>query len=117
MSQKPDYGWDGSPPKLILVLLFTLGGGGYLVTLQPAGLRAIGCLLLAVGLSMGVLAVIWLYYVKVGKFLRRDRMLASTKWTGDERVLDVGTGRGLLMIGAARKLTGGSKRPDPTACQ
>ena len=28
-------------------------------------------------------------------------------WRGDERVLDVGTGRGLLLIGAVRRLTSG----------
>jgi len=48
-----------------------------------------------------------LLYAKVGKFHHRDRMLARINWTGYETVLDVGTGRGLLMIGAARKLTTG----------
>ena len=47
------------------------------------------------------------YYSKVGKYGHRDRMLAKTSWRGDERVLDVGTGRGLLLIGAAKHLTTG----------
>jgi arsenite methyltransferase len=34
-------------------------------------------------------------------------MLNMINWRGDERVLDVGTGRGLLLIGAARRLTTG----------
>jgi ubiquinone/menaquinone biosynthesis C-methylase UbiE len=34
-------------------------------------------------------------------------MLNMVSWTGDEQVLDVGTGKGLLMIGAAKKLTTG----------
>jgi len=34
-------------------------------------------------------------------------MLAMVQWKGDEQVLDVGTGRGLLMIGAAKKLSAG----------
>src|SRR5262249_54722402 len=42
-------------------------------------------------------------YSKVGKFRHRDRMLAKIAWRGDEQVLDVGTGRGLLLIGAAKK--------------
>ena len=46
-------------------------------------------------------------YAKHGKFLHRDRMLGMLNWKGDEQVLDVGTGRGLLMIGAAKKLTTG----------
>ena len=46
-------------------------------------------------------------YAKIGKFHHRDRMLARVNWTGNESVFDVGTGRGLLMIGAAMKLTTG----------
>ena len=46
-------------------------------------------------------------YAEVGKFRHRDRMLAMVTWTGAENVLDVGTGRGLLAIGAAGKLTTG----------
>ena len=34
-------------------------------------------------------------------------MLSLVKWRGDEKVLDVGTGRGLLAIGAAKRLTTG----------
>ncbi len=49
-----------------------------------------------------------LLYAKWGKFRHRDKMLNMLRWRGDERVLDVGTGRGLLLIGAARRLTTGT---------
>jgi ubiquinone/menaquinone biosynthesis C-methylase UbiE len=49
-----------------------------------------------------------LIYAKWGKFRHRDMMLNMLNWRGDERVLDVGTGRGLLLIGAARRLTTGT---------
>jgi arsenite methyltransferase len=50
-------------------------------------------------------AALFLLYVKVGKFYHRDRMLSLHAWRGDEHVLDVGCGRGLLLAGAARRLT------------
>jgi ubiquinone/menaquinone biosynthesis C-methylase UbiE len=34
-------------------------------------------------------------------------MLAAHSWRGDEQVLDVGTGRGLMLIGAAKRLSVG----------
>ncbi|HEY1526894.1 MAG TPA: class I SAM-dependent methyltransferase [Candidatus Angelobacter sp.] len=47
-------------------------------------------------------------YAKWGKFRHRDLMLNILHWRGNERVLDIGTGRGLLLIGAARRLTTGT---------
>jgi len=57
--------------------------------------------------AFGIPAVLMLLYAKVGKFHHRDRMLGKVAWTGAEMVLDVGTGRGLLLIGAATRLTTG----------
>src|SRR5262249_36399645 len=44
---------------------------------------------------------------KVGKLRARERFLDLLIWHGQERVLDVGCGRGLLLIAAARRLTTG----------
>lgn len=52
-------------------------------------------------------AGLMLLYSLVGKFRHRDRILAKVAWTGAENVLDVGTGRGLLLIGAAKHLIAG----------
>jgi arsenite methyltransferase len=52
-------------------------------------------------------ALLFLLYVKVGKFFHRDFMLSLHPWRGDEQVLDVGCGRGLLLAGAAKHLTSG----------
>jgi arsenite methyltransferase len=44
---------------------------------------------------------------RAGKLRERDRLLDRLPWRGDERVLDVGCGRGLLLIGAAQRLVTG----------
>lgn len=71
---------------------WNVGGGGVL------GLAATYLL------GMGGFMV---YGSKVGKLRRRDRLLDLVPWTGAERVLDVGCGRGLMLIGAAKRLTTG----------
>ena len=48
---------------------------------------------------------LFLLYVKVGKFRHRDFMLNLHPWRGDEKVLDVGCGRGLLLAGAAKRIS------------
>jgi len=50
---------------------------------------------------------LFLLYVKYGKFRHRDFMLSFHEWRGDERVLDVGCGRGLLLARVAKRLTTG----------
>ena len=52
-------------------------------------------------------ALLFLLYVRVGKFRHRDLMLSLHAWQGDEQVLDVGCGRGLLLAGAAHRLRSG----------
>jgi arsenite methyltransferase len=47
---------------------------------------------------------LFLLYVKVGKFRHRDFMLGMHTWRGDENVLDVGCGRGLMLAGAAKRV-------------
>jgi arsenite methyltransferase len=42
-----------------------------------------------------------------GKFQVRDKLLNSISWQGNEKVLDVGCGHGLMLIGAAKRLRDG----------
>src|SRR5262245_42841528 len=65
-----------------------------------AGLAVLGGLCLAAAGGM-------LWSSKVGKLRARDELIASITWRGDEQVLDVGCGRGLLLIAAAKHLKTG----------
>src|SRR5579871_18131 len=63
------------------------------------------------GPSAGVVCLLlacWMvYYSYAGKVRLRDRLLDGIPWRGDEAVLDVGCGRGLMLVGAAKRLTTG----------
>ena len=79
------------------VALLTMGGPW----------RVVGAICLLGGLTLAFLSVSIVWGSLVGKIRLRDRLLAAIPWRGDERVLDVGCGRGLMLIGAAGRLTSG----------
>lgn len=56
-------------------------------------------------LASGALGMIW--SSRFGKVLRRNTLLAGLSWRGDEQVLDIGCGRGLYTVGAARRVPNG----------
>jgi arsenite methyltransferase len=62
---------------------------------------------LAVGLICAVMAGYMFWSSKFGKVKEREGLLDRLPWKGSERVLDVGCGRGLMLIGAAKRLTTG----------
>jgi arsenite methyltransferase len=110
MDERPDYGIDA--PNVIRNLL--LGGAACIVVALAVPRLTIAhvTFLLNPGLFYSAFfmiapAVLMLIYAKAGKFRQRDRMLAKVQWTGGENVLDVGAGRGLLLIGAAKRLREG----------
>jgi len=63
--------------------------------------------LISAGLSCGAMGLWMIYDSKIGKVRERDVYLDKIAWRGDERVLDVGCGLGLFLIGAAKRLTTG----------
>jgi ubiquinone/menaquinone biosynthesis C-methylase UbiE len=108
LKSKPNYGFDGSPFGVAFVCfagVVCLGGGVALIAFPSLGLKILAIVLMLCGLSTVFVCGSYLYYTVFGKLRRRDKMISMIDWKGNEKVLDIGTGRGLLMIGAAKKLT------------
>jgi arsenite methyltransferase len=111
-TQRPDYGLD-APLAIFLLLIGGISAGGLALTLHRLaipypqavllaeivlGIATVNCLLVAIHLR---------WYSKWGKLRQRDLLLELIPWRGDEYVLDIGCGRGLLLLDAARRLTAG----------
>jgi arsenite methyltransferase len=103
--KRPDYGIDA--PGAVRNLI--LGGAAALVLAVVSYFCDWGLTRMATSFAVAWLAVAgWMVWdSKVGKLWSRDRLLDGLHLRGDETVLDVGCGRGLLLIGAAKRLTTG----------
>ncbi len=120
LAPRPDYGLDAPD---VVRNLFIAGVAGVLLAfatwrgLVPATLRlplpgvqllfpllSIGII---VGISCAVMGGVMLWGSRIGKLRRREWLLDLHHWTGHEQVLDVGCGRGLMLIGAAQRLSTG----------
>jgi arsenite methyltransferase len=111
MSKKarPNYGFDAPRVGTVIVLIVAamVAAAILLPHSSNAALRSVGDVTGSL-LPTGTLILILIFlYVTLEKFRHRDRMLNMLSWKGSERVLDVGTGKGLLAIGAAKRLTDG----------
>ena len=103
VKKRADYGLD-SPGivatllvlGLVLLLLGSVVSRGWRWAAYFAG----GYFLLG---ALGML-----FYSKVGKLKLAQRLLDKIPWRGDERVLDVGCGRGLLTVSAAHRVPKGT---------
>jgi SAM-dependent methyltransferase len=60
-----------------------------------------------VGAACLLSGLLMVWYSYRGKLRMREWLLDLVPWRGDEQVLDVGCGRGLMLLGAAARLTSG----------
>ena len=88
------------------------------VVVRNLFLASVGCIIVGLlfspvrwmiqpGIGFGIAVVLMVSASLFGKVRVRNRILRWHPWRGDEHVLDVGCGRGLYLLGAAKKLTTG----------
>jgi arsenite methyltransferase len=120
--RRPDYGLDapGVVRNLALGAFagFALAGASFAGWLpralhwRPAPQVAIEFPLDLLGLFTGIgfaATALWMWTAsRRGKLTEREELLNRIAWRGDERVLDVGCGRGLLLVAAARRVPRGA---------
>jgi arsenite methyltransferase len=97
MPPKADYGMDA--PYIVRIL----GVSGMFFCIASLLLF----IFLFIGLLLITLAFLMLYSSKIGKCRQRDKLINSFNIKGDETILDIGCGKGLLLIAAAKKLISG----------
>ena len=110
---KADYGLDA--PGMVRniatrgAMLFLLGLGLWYMNREtnPHGGTALFVVLGIAGLGFGAAAGVMVWSSRVAKLAMREQILDSVSWRGDEKVLDVGCGRGLMVVGAAKRLKSG----------
>ncbi|MEO5817994.1 MAG: class I SAM-dependent methyltransferase [Gemmatimonadaceae bacterium] len=109
---RADYGID-APNVVRTMALLAMGLIGTGLVLQAisragSGTARLGVTLLWPGASFAVTALLMLASSRFGKLRARDRLLDRLSLRGDETVLDVGCGHGLMLLGAAKRLPKGN---------
>ncbi len=110
---KADYGIDGPPIIRNFVLsgvaFFVLGGIMYLWlnSVHISTARVFFCFSTLVGIVSFLSAGLMVRSSIIGKLLQREKLMDMLELHGDEIVVDIGCGSGLLLNAAAKRLTTG----------
>jgi SAM-dependent methyltransferase len=110
---KPDYGQDAPVvvKRMITRGAWSVGVAVAVYIINHDQYPNVSARLLAVlgfiGIVFWAQAAFMIWSSKVAKIALRDRLLDQIQFKGDEKVLDVGCGRGLMLIGAAKRLKSG----------
>ena len=96
--ERADYGFDAPPILAGLVVVAAVT-----TIIGVAAIRAVLVVAAIFWVGAGVMA----WSSRVGKRRWAASLVDGISWRGDERVLDVGCGRGLIVVEAAKRLTEG----------
>jgi arsenite methyltransferase len=111
-NQRPQYGIDAPD----LVRFFFMAGAATLTIFLISLISSVfgQTLQIIITIVCGIastyllgMGCLMLYYSKVAKLKDSEKLLDLVPWSGEELVLDVGCGRGLMLVGAAKRLTSG----------
>jgi SAM-dependent methyltransferase len=109
-ASRVDYGLDapGVVRTFAVLGISLLVVGIALRILAPSpSLHRLGSMAIWMGISFALTSLLMIFSSRAGKLRARDRLLDRLALRGDETVLDVGCGHGLLLVGAAKRLSSG----------
>src|SRR5437660_4101846 len=104
--KRANYGIDAPDVVLRFLLIAIIGFGfwaGSTLALEKGFLpwtRFIAAPALGMGCSFLLTAGVMVWGSRIGKLRLRDKVMDAIPWRGDETVLDVGCGHGLMLIAA-----------------
>ncbi len=104
---KPDYGLDAPGDVRKLLVRGAVLSALAIVLYVANGPNPVAPIFLSIGITFLIVGAVMIWSSRVAKPRMCDRLLDLLPWRGDEKVLDVGCGRGLLLIGAAKRLKTG----------
>lgn len=104
--RRGDYGYD-APYALVIFGFFTVVAALGAAICWREGVIRTAAQMTFYFLFFLLNASSFLYTTRRGKFLEWDRILDGLRLRGDERVLDMGCGRGAVLTAVARRLTTG----------
>ncbi len=108
--KKVNYGFDAPAiMRNLCIIGFLVIIIGFIIPsfFENSILKYISYLIVLIGIVLSIFGVSMFVYGIKGKFNIRELMLSKIDWKGDEIVLDIGSGTGLLMNGAAQHLITG----------
>jgi SAM-dependent methyltransferase len=105
-NERLDYGID-APGHLRRFAILAVVTAAAAILLGATGFSVFSFIVGVICAWWTFCAAVMIVASKFGKFRVRDALVSRIAWRGDERVLDVGCGHGLLLVAAAKRLTTG----------
>jgi len=105
-NERLDYGID-APVHVRQFAVMGVAAVAAAVIFGATGFRIFSFLFSVAGAWYVFCVALMIVASKYGKFRIRDALMSRIAWRGDERVLDIGCGHGLLLVAAAKRLTTG----------